>query len=156
MPVRDGYVDKVRFPRVGRVPSKANYRHGRKGTNKAWAKIKEFEQDMQKHALVFGGKMREDCVVEIHVVLINQRVDADNANKAILDSLQGVYFKDDSKKYLRSIHIEHLPDDPELSPSLVIEVRWYERARRVYPKGTLLEAKVVPGGYRVLGKVGDD
>ena len=47
----------------------------------------------------------------VNMLLINQRLDIDNACKAAIDGLKNVCYPDDSPEFLRSVRVAYEEDD---------------------------------------------
>ena len=91
--------ESVSFVYWGMVPSKSNYRWSRTPeAKKRWAKIKHFEEElaiMAQHAWGRGSMLKMPPPVTVEMVPYNQRQDANNLAKIVLDSLEGTAYTND-------------------------------------------------------------
>lgn len=94
----------VSFIIRGQAPSKGNYRHVKpwkvpKGKVHPWTRIKEFEKRVaQKGMALKTAARRAGCKGEptlVRTICVNQRADAGNISKGVLDALEGIYYNND-------------------------------------------------------------
>jgi Holliday junction resolvase RusA-like endonuclease len=107
----------ISFTVPGRVPSKANFRWSNSArARQAWKQIKDYEHQVGLAALAAGAlgvrsKLKTSAKARVKVLLVNQKVDLDNALKSPIDGLKGVCLEDDSPKYLEAIQVCWAEDD---------------------------------------------
>jgi Holliday junction resolvase RusA-like endonuclease len=101
----------VSFTVPGRVPSKSNYRHSAKQMAQ-WQRIKSYEQEVGLSAICAGARSHLGSgPARVKVLLVNQRLDLDNALKCPIDGLKGVAFVDDSPEHLEAVQVCQAKDD---------------------------------------------
>lgn len=100
--LKDGdLLDEIRFTHWGTVPSKSNFRKGGHDWRKGWKNIKTFQEAVAYLALHAGARpLYRKMAVEVEAVLIHQRLDVDNAGKAILDGLEGFATKTTRRSFV--------------------------------------------------------
>lgn len=119
-------LSSITFTRYGRVPSKSNFRRGGKDWRKKWAAITAFQEEIGILALQAGARpLYRKMAVEVQATLIGQRLDVDNAGKAILDGLEGVCYENDSQVFRWLV--EEFHDEYSCSPRLELTVTWYSK-----------------------------
>lgn len=104
----------ISFTVPGRVPSKSNFRYSpTEKSRRAWQRIVQYQQEVGMAALAAGGKWPRHgrSRARLKVLLVNQRVDLDNALKAPIDGLKGVVFPDDSPEFLGAVQVCWTKDD---------------------------------------------
>lgn len=100
------------FTVPGRAVSKSNYRFSRsEKSRREWARILQYQNDVGLSALAAGAKKHMGKPAHIKMLLVNQRLDVDNAAKAAVDGLKNVAFPDDNPKFLRSVLVAFSEDD---------------------------------------------
>lgn len=116
---------EVAFSVPGAPPSKSNYRKSKtKASHDAWERIVRYQQEVAMAAMVAGAKRYcGSGRAVVKMLLVNQRIDCDNASKAPLDGLKGVAFPDDGPKHLRGVQSYHA--DPDGSgPRVEFRISW--------------------------------
>ncbi len=115
---------EVTFSVPGAPPSKSNYRKSKtKASHDAWERIVRYQQEVAMAAMIAGAKRHcGSGRAVVKMLLVNQRIDCDNALK-ILDGLKGVAFVDDGPKHLRGVQSYHAdPDDG--GPRVEFRIEW--------------------------------
>ncbi len=118
----------VSFTVPGRVPSKSNFRFANNPKAKAaWQRILQYQQEVGMEAMAAGAKKHMGKgKARVKVLLINQKVDLDNALKAPIDGLKHVAFVDDSGEYLDAVQVCWVEDDGPVRLSIVLHGRVHE------------------------------
>ena len=112
----------VAFTVPGRVPSKSNFRRGGKGWRDRWARIVAYEQEVGLSAICAGARQHMGSgPARVKVLLVNQRLDLDNALKCPIDGLKSVAFVDDSPEHLQAIQVSQATDDGPVRAEFRVE-----------------------------------
>ncbi len=103
----------ISFVVPGRVPSKSNFRWSRKPDARLrWQAIVQYEQEVGMAAMAAGARKHASTgPARVKVLLVNQRLDLDNALKCPIDGLKGVAFVDDSPEHLEAVQVAQARDD---------------------------------------------
>lgn len=121
----------VSFVIKGQCPSKGNYRHVKpwkvpKGRQHPWTRIKNFEAEVAKKGMgLKPAARRAGCRGEptlVRTICVNQRADAGNVSKGVLDALEGIYYNND-----KLIGDDARPvKDPEQEAHVRVEIVWQD------------------------------
>ena len=96
-------------------------RFARMYMTKRGKKLKESYQDQAKDQYK-DGIILGDCEMEIGLFFKDKRRrDVDNYNKLVLDSLQGVVFKDDVQIQSLTIRKGYSPENPRIEVKVVLQ-----------------------------------
>ena len=112
----------------GKVPPKSNYRKdSSKASRDLWKRILRYEKDVGEAAVTAGARRHMGRgKASVHVVLVNQTLDLDNALKAPIDGLKNVAFEDDSPEHMDRVVVEWREDKDHPRPRAVYTIEWKE------------------------------
>lgn len=117
---------KIQFTIPGQAPSKGNFRRAGKDWRKRWRRIKEFEEDVGKRATSAGAKQiakkYNDKDVTVTTDCYNQRADAGNIAKGVVDAMKGICYKDDA-----GVREQNYPYKDRKKGRVVVTVEWKKR-----------------------------
>lgn len=110
-------------PVLGQAPSKGNFRRGGRNWRTRWGRIKDFEQEIGSIAMT-DAEIRRAYATHgepntVRTFCYNQRADAGNISKGVLDALEGVLYVND-----RVIRDDAVPRKDKGKARVEIEVEW--------------------------------
>jgi len=113
----------ISFVVPGKAVSKSNFRYSRsEKSRREWSRILSYQNDVGLSAIAAGARRFMGKRAHVNMLLVNQRLDVDNAAKACIDGLKNVAFPDDNPKFLRSVRVAYEEDDGEVRTEF--RIRW--------------------------------